>query len=101
MFFHRKPIINHKATPIGISCTYEKDDPRLTEKVDIHVQYVGSGVMKNRVCHKTVSVTEAEKAVIESIAMRLFLDHRKVVKQVKTEDGKIRLTGCIAVDLVK
>ncbi|MBO4719029.1 MAG: hypothetical protein J5658_04045 [Prevotella sp.] len=57
--------------------------------------------MKNRVCHKTVTVTEAEKAVIESIAMRLFLDHKKVIQTTKDADGKVHLTGVIAVDAVK
>lgn len=92
---------NFKPTPIGISCIYEKDDSRLKDKVDIHVQYAGKGIMKNKICHKTVSVTEAEKAVIESIAMRLFMEHRKFIKQIETEDGKVKLQGVIAIDINK
>lgn len=92
---------NFRSKPIGITCTFDKDDPRLTDTVDIHCAYAGKGIMKNRVCHKTVTVTEAEKAVIESIAMRLFLDHKKVVKRVEGKDGKVQLTGVIAVDALK
>lgn len=94
-------IFNYKAKPVGISCTYEKGDRRLTDTVDIHCAYAGRGIMKNKVCHKTVTVTEAEKAVIESIAMRLFLDHKKVIQKSETKDGKVQLTGVIAVDVVK
>ena len=94
-------MFNHKATPIGVTCIYDKKDVRLTNKVDIHVQYIGTGLRKNKVLHKTVSVTEAEKAVIESIAMRLFLEHRKVVKRIDSPDGKVRMQGVIAVDLTK
>lgn len=92
---------NFRAKPIGITCTYDKGDSRLTDTVDIHCAYAGKGIMKNRVCHKTVTVTEAEKAVIESIAMRLFLDHKKVIQTTKDADGKVHLTGVIAVDAVK
>ena len=89
------------AKPIGISCVYDKDDPRLIKKVDIHIAYAGSGLAKNKVLHKTVSVTEAEKAVIESIAMRLFLDHKKLITQEETDKGKIKVTGVIAVDVME
>ena len=92
---------NFKAKPIGITCTFEKGDERLKNKVDIHCAYAGKGILRNRVCHTTVSVTEAEKAVIESIAMRLFLDHKKVIQASETKDGKVQLTGVIAVDVLK
>lgn len=88
------------ARPIGISCLYDKDDPRLTVTEDIKIAYVGRGIMHNRTCHKTVSVTKAEKAVIESIAMRLFLDHKKLITQEETPDGKVKVTGVIAVDVI-
>ena len=95
-------MFNFKPTPIGISCTFDANDPRLNEKVDIHVQYAGSGILKNKVCHKTVSVTEAEKAVIESIAMRLFMEHKRFIKtyDVPNKD-KVMLRGVIAIDIDK
>lgn len=92
---------NFKAKPVGITCTFEKGDERLTNTVDIHCAYAGRGILKKKVCHKTVTVTEAEKAVIESIAMRLFLDHKKVIQKAETKDGKVQLTGVIAVDVIK
>ena len=88
------------ATPIGVGVIFKDSDPRLYNKVDIHVQYAGKGLFKGKVCHKTVSVTEAEKAVIESIAMRLFLEHKKIVRRVPCKkDGCIELQGLIAVDV--
>ena len=94
-------MFNFKAKPIGITCTYDKDDARLRETADIHCAYVGRGIMRNKVCHKTVSVTLAEKEVIEAIAMRLFLDHKQIVKRINLPDGKVQVQGCIAVDIVK
>lgn len=94
-------MFNFKPTPIGISCTYDKADERLKNTVDIHVAYAGRGILRKKICHKTVSVTEAEKAVIESIAMRLFLEHKKIIKTINKEDGKVTLQGVIAVDLQK
>ena len=94
-------MFNFKAKPIGITCVFDEKDPRLENKVDIHVQYAGSGMFKNKVLHKTVSVTEAEKAVIESIAMRLFFDHKKIIKTFEREDGKVAVQGVISVDVVK
>ena len=92
--------LRFNARPIGISNIYEKGDARLTEKVEIHCKYAGKGIFKNKICHKTVSVTKAEKEVIEAIAMRLFLDHKKVVMTEDTEDGKVKVVGVIAVDTI-
>ena len=88
-----------KRKPIGITCTYDADDARLKTKEEIHCQYVGhDGSMK----HKTVSVTLAEKQVIECIAMRLFLDHKRVVKKDrKSVLGKVKLTGVVLVDYLE
>ena len=95
-------MLNFNPNVIGVKCSFPTDDPRLTNKVDIHVAYAGKGLFKNKVCHKTVSLTEAEKAVIESIAMRLFLEHKKVVKRVDSKKkDMITLQGLIAVDLDK
>ena len=77
---------------VGISVVYDENDPRLKNKVEIHCNVVDkTGIVR----HKSVKVTEAEKWVIESIAMRLFIDHKKVVKKDKTDKGKVRLTGCV------
>lgn len=93
-------MFNFSIKPIGIACSYDENDPRLKNKVEIHCSYAGKGIMKNRICHKTVSVTEAEKAVIESIAMRLFLDHKKVVRRVPSKkEGMVTLQGVICVDV--
>ena len=94
-------MFNFKPKPIGITCIYDKEDIRLKNKEDIHCSYVGSGICKNKVLHKTVSVTQAEKAVIESIAMRLFLDHKKIIKVEERPDGKVAVRGIIAVDIEK
>lgn len=78
----------------GISCIYGENDDRLREKTEVVCRYVDRGGEQRT---RTVRVTAAERWVIESLAMRLFLDHRKVVKKEKSGDGKIRLTGVVTI----
>lgn len=84
-----------KDTPVGIASIYDAEDPRLRTVVKIPCAYVDK---KGVVRHKTARVTEAEKWVIESIAMRLFLDHKKVLHKEKTPEGKVKLTGHITIE---
>lgn len=84
-----------KNAPVGIGAVYDADDPRLRAVVKIPCAYVDK---KGVVRHKTARVTEAERWVIESIAMRLFLDHKKVLHKEKTPEGKVKLTGYITIE---
>ena len=87
----------YNVIPIGITCNYKKGDNELTEKKDIICAYADK---KGNVRHKTVSVTLAEKRLIESIAMRLFLDHKKVVRKLpEGEDGRVSMQGVIYVNV--
>ena len=85
--------------PIGITCVFKNTDKRLTEKTDVICSYADrNGAIR----HKTVSVTLAEKLVIESIAMRLFLDHKRVVQKLpEGEDGKVALMGVVGIDYLE
>lgn len=83
-----------KEKRVGISCVYGRNDERLREKTEVACRYIDRGGEQRT---KVVRVTAAEKWVIESLAMRLFLDHRKVVKKERADDGKIRLTGVIKI----
>ena len=85
-----------KKKPIGIGCEFDREDDRLVKLVPVHCTYVDR---KGMIQKRTVMVTDAEKYVIESIAMRLFIDHRKVVKKEKTVDGKVRLVGRMTYEL--
>lgn len=83
--------------PIGITCTFDKKDNRLQEKKDIICNYADK---QGKLRHKTVSVTLAEKQLIESIAMRLFIEHKKVVRKLpEGEDGKVVLQSVICIDV--
>lgn len=83
--------------PIGITCTFKKADSRLKETKDIICAYADK---QGNIRHKTVSVTLAEKQLIESIAMRLFIEHKKVVRKLpEGEDGKVVLQSVICVDV--
>lgn len=83
-----------KEKVIGISCIYGENDERLKEKTPITCRLVDRGGITRT---KVVKVTEAEKWLIESLAMRLFLEHRKVCVKTKEGDGKIRLTGVVKI----
>ena len=83
--------------PIGITCVFKKGDERLKEKADIICSYADKN---GEIRYKTVSVTLAEKQLIESVAMRLFLEHKKVVRKLpEGEDGKVALQSVICVDV--
>ena len=77
----------------GIKAVYDREDERLRRKVEVRCQYVDKGGV---VRANTVRVTEAEKWVIESIAMRLFLDHRRVIAKKKDGD-RVELTGVVTI----
>lgn len=80
---------------IGIRSIYDEGDSRLTEKVEIPIAYADK---RGEVRHKTVRVTLAEKWVIESIAMRLFADHKKVVhKERMRETGKVGVSAWVTI----
>ena len=83
--------------PIGITCTFKKEDSQLKETKDIICTYADK---QGNIRHKTVSVTLAEKQLIESIAMRLFMEHKKVVRKLpEGEDGRVVLQSVICVDI--
>lgn len=90
-------ILGFTRKPIGITYTFKNGDKRLTEKTDIICNYADK---HGNISHRTVSVTLAEKQLIESIAMRLFMEHKKVVRKLpEGEDGRITLQSVICVDM--
>lgn len=83
--------------PIGITYTFKKEDKRLKETADVICAYADKA---GDIRHKTVSVTLAEKQLIESIAMRLFLEHKRIIRKLpEGEDGKVALQSVICVDV--
>lgn len=80
---------------IGIATLYDREDERLKKKVEVNCMYVDRNGTRRQ---KTVKVTEAEKYIVEAIAMRLFLDRKKFVKREKFGDNMIRLSACLTVE---
>lgn len=79
---------------IAIKGLYDRKDERLTRKVSVPCAYADkAGIIRS----KEVRMSEAEKRTIEAIAMRLFLEHRKVVKSKKQDDGRVLLSAAILI----
>ena len=79
---------------IGIKSLYDTADERLKAKAVVPCSYVA----KDGTIGKTdVVLTEAEKRTIEALAMRLFIEHKKVVKKSKTDDGRVQLSAFLIV----
>ena len=79
---------------IGIRCSFSNEDARTKDKVMVPVKYVDeNGVVRA----KEVSLTQAEKSVVESIAMRLLMDYKRLIRKTKTDDGRIVYEGMIIV----
>lgn len=85
-----------KSKSIGIGCEYDREDDRLVRLSAVKCMAVNKDGKKEM---RTVMVSEAERYVIEAIATRLFLDHKKVVKRERTEDGRVRLVGRITYEM--
>ena len=73
-----------KTEIIGIRRVFKDDDPTLYRKTLIKCIEVGEDGKYHR---KSVMVSEAEKWLLESIAMRIFLHHKKYVDISKTRMG--------------
>ena len=69
---------------IGIRRVFKDDDPALYRQTVIKCIEVGDDGRYHR---KSVMVTEAEKWMLESIAMRVFLHHKRYVDMTKTKLG--------------
>ena len=80
---------------IGIATLFDRKDERLKKKVEIPCTYVNR---KGEVIHKTVLVTEAEKYMVEALAMRLFLDRKKFIKREKLGEGIVRMSASVTME---
>lgn len=69
---------------IGIRRVYKNNDKEMYRKTVIHCNEIGKD---GKIHAKSVVVTEAEKWILESIAMHLFLHHKKYVDFSKTSLG--------------
>lgn len=85
-----------KPEVVGISRVFKDDDPALYRETIIHCIEVKDGKYKR----KSIMVTEAEKWLLESIAMRLFIDRKKYIDISKTRlgDGTIEVKGLLTVE---
>ena len=77
---------------VAIRARFKDDDARLTEKVLVPVHYLDKN---GKIRYKEVRLTGAEKRVIESLAMLLFIEHKKVVKISHLEDGMTELSAAL------
>ena len=85
-----------KERRFAIASVYNDCDDRLKNKVEVPCTYVdGKGNKRSKV----VKVTEAEKFLIESIAMRLFLDRKRYIKKEKLDGGYVRFVATLSVDI--
>lgn len=79
---------------IAIRCLYYEDDERLKERVAVPCNYAdASGCLR----HKVVRLTEAEKRTIEALAMRLFMEHNKVLTKTRCGDGTVELSAYLQI----
>lgn len=79
---------------IAIRSLYEKEDTRLKDKVVVPCQYMDKA---GKIRYKEIKVTEAEKRTIECLAMRLFMEHRRVVHKTKRDEGRVELSAYLLV----
>lgn len=83
-----------KKTVIGIRSVYTAGDERLERKVIVPCAYADkTGTIRL----KDVKLTEAEKRTIEALAMRLFIEHKKVIHKTTQPDGAKELSAFLLV----
>lgn len=87
-----------KEKKVQIASIYNPDDCRLTKKVEIPCAYIDKKGLRRI---KNVKVTEAEKYLVECIAMRLFIEHKNIIRKEKLSDTATRLVASIAVDSIR
>lgn len=82
---------------IGIRRVFKDDDPALYRETVIKCIEVGDDGRYHR---KSIMVTEAEKWLLESIAMRIFLHRKKYIDISKTRlgDNKTELRALMTVE---
>ena len=80
---------------IGIATMFDRKDERLRNKVEIPCTYVNR---KGEVVRRTVLATEAEKFMVEAIAMRLFLDRKKFIRREKLGGGIVRMSATVTLE---
>lgn len=82
---------------IGIRRVFKDNDPELYRETVIKCIEVGADGKYHR---KSIMVTEAEKWMLESIAMRIFLNHKKYIDMTRTrlEGDKTELRALLTIE---
>lgn len=81
---------------VGISRIFKEDDPALRRETLIKCVEVKDGKYRR----KTLMMTQAERWLLESIAMRIFINRKKYVDMTKTvrDDGTVEMKAILTVE---